>query len=616
MSGAIRLRKLGKTVLCSLLAAALMVSPVMASELSAVEPQGKLSAELKYGDINNDGAVDAKDALEGLKVIAGIYNEQTFHVNNGDLNKDGKLSVRDVFMILQNVAGLRDDKLGYKSALSDIEYYVPASYTAGSSHLSEDKAIAFYGADGWGRYTTGGRGGKVIEVTNLNDSGEGSFREAINAKGARIIVFKVSGVIYLNSGISIRNGDVTIAGETAPGDGITLANCGVGISGSNVIMRYISIRPGDQNASAQDAIDICAAKNVVVDHCSTSFATDETLSARPAGSGATYNDVSDNISVQWCMISESITHSPNIGERHGMGSLIRGAQGSKITYHHNMYSTHSSRNPMMGNYLTEDLDDGNFSAEFINNIVYNWAGGVASKCADADENGEKVHVSTFNYINNYYKQGPESSGNTLFSEGGMGNHMYIAGNIMDDVLAEDQKSLVGFTNDVLAHPDNPYYVKNGLVIDQEAYFLKERFANSEMKNIENAEVLKTVIPEYVGNSLSRDSFDTAVVENFYNGTGNLINQTFEAAGWVKGSPEVKTGASYKKWIQEMYPEQASYPAYIDTDKDGMSDAWEDFMGLDKNNAADGAAKYLDTDYTNLDVFLQFLVENPEAAIAH
>ena len=603
-----------KFLACLGMAVTLMVTPVFA-EGPTFEPQGKLDSIIKQGDVNNDGDINAEDVLESLKVISGIYSQQKFHIENGDISEDGKLSIRDALTILQNIAGISDDKIGYEKNLSEIKYEIPESYKDGSEHLTS-KEIAFYGADGWGKYTTGGRKGEVIEVTNLKDSGEGSFRAAVEAKGARIIVFKVSGVIYLNSGINIRNGNVTIAGETAPGDGITLANCGLGISGSNVIVRYLTIRPGDQNGAAQDAIDICAAKNVVVDHCSVSFATDETLSARPSGEGASYDAVSDNVSVQWCMISESIAYSPTIGERHGMGSLIRGAQGAKITYHHNMYSSHSSRNPMMGNYMTEDADKGNFSAEFINNVVYNWSGGAASKCADADENGEKLHVSTFNYINNYYKAGPESTGNTLFSEGGLGNHMYISGNMMNDVLVSDQKTLVGFTNDVLAHSDNPYYVKSGLVMDQEAYFLAERFANSEMENIDSAETVGKTVPEYVGNSLSRDCFDTAVVDDFYKGEGRLINQTFEAAGWYKEKPETNTGAAYKKWIQDMYPEQASYPAYEDSDHDGMSDEWEDAMGLDKNKASDGAASYKDSAYTNLDVFLQFLVENPEAAIKH
>ena len=611
------LKRVIRSFIAGMLACTLAAFPVMAAEGTLAEPQGVLDKEIKFGDVSNDGTVDAVDALEALKVIAGIYKQQAFHMTAGDINHDGKLSARDALLILQNAAGLRDDDLGYKNNLKSIEYAIPEVYEEGSSIYDGD-ALAFYGADGWGKYTTGGRGGRVIEVTNLNDSGEGSLRAALEQSGSRIIVFKVSGVIYLKSGINIKNGDVTIAGQTAPGDGITLANYGMGISASNVIVRYLSVRPGDQTGSELDGIDICAAKNVIVDHCSTSFATDETLSARPSGDGKSYDAVSDNVSVQWCMISESITYSPNIGKRHGMGSLIRGAQGAKITYHHNMYTSHSSRVPMMGNY-NSDLDEneadiGEFNAEFINNTVYNWSGTAASKCADADEDGIRISVSNFNYIGNCYKQGPASTGTTLFSEGGIGNHMYIADNMMDGTLYEDQKKLVGFTDDVLATASNPYYQKSGLVIDPETYFRNERFTNSEMENIEAPDAANAAVTAYAGNSLSRDSFDTALVSAFEKGEGTLINQTFEALGWYKGTPSSKTGTAYLDWIQGKYPEQASYPAYIDTDKDGMSDAWEDAMGLDKENAADGSASVNGSDYTNLDVFLQFLVENPEAAI--
>lgn len=611
--------KVVRFLLSTVVASSLILTPVFAAEGPSSEPQGKLDLSIKKGDIDNDGDLDAEDALEGLRVITEIYDRQEFHDNNGDINGDGKMSVRDAFMLLQNLVGLRDDKLGYKNAAPEITYKAPEAYAEGSEFLSAEKPLAFYGADGWGKYTTGGRRGKVIEVWNLNDSGEGSLRAAVEASGPRIIVFKVSGVIYLNKAISISRGDVTIAGETAPGDGITLANYGMSISAENVIVRYLSIRPGDHMAQELDGIDICGAKNVVVDHCSVSFATDETLSARPNGNGASYNDVSDNVSVQWCMISESITESSNIGSRHGMGSLIRGAQGAKITYHHNMYTSHSSRLPMMGNYMGSEYDDGNFSAEFINNIVYNWSGESASKCADADEDGIEIHISRLNYINNYYKQGPVSSGNILFSEGSIGNQMYISGNMMDGVLYENQRELVEFTNDILAHKDNPYYdteTQTGLVIDAEKYFLSERFENSLMADIDSAETVGEEVAAYAGNSLSRDCFDTSLVADYENGEGQLIDHTFESTGWYKGTPESKTGAVYKNWIQGKYPNNASYPGYVDTDKDGMSDAWEDAMELDKNESKDGSASYKGSEYTNLDVFLQFLVENPEAAIQY
>ena len=587
---------------------------IVAADGPVTEPQGTLSSKLKKGDVDNDGNISAEDVLEALMVISGNYKTMDFHIKSGDINEDGKLSVRDALSILQNIAGLKDDKLGYENGLSEINYEIPESYKEGSEFLSS-KTIGFYGADGFGKYTTGGRYGKIIEVTNLKDDGEGSLRAAVNESGPRIIVFKVSGVIYLNSYLKIQKDDITIAGQTAPGDGITLANFGVKIACNNVILRYLSIRPGDQRDTG-DGIDISGVKNVIVDHCSVSFACDETLSARPNNSGQTYEGTSDKVSVQWCMIAESITYSPNIGKRHGMGSLIRGAQGAKITYHHNMYYAHSSRVPMMGNYIASENDKGNFNAEFINNTVYNWDGSAAGKCGDVDENGTELYITNMNYINNYYKQGPDSEGAYMFSEACMGNHMYASGNMMNGELYENQRELVSFTNDVLAHEDNPYYVKSGLVIDPETYFLDSPFEFSEMSGIEDAESANKSVLAYVGNSLSRDCFDAEVVKAFENKEGGLINQTFEALGWYKPAPENNLSWDYYEDIQNEYPNRASYEAYTDSDKDGMSDEWEEAVGLDKNNADDGSASYLGTEYTNMDVFLQFLVENPEAAIAH
>lgn len=592
----------------------------------AAQTQGSLNQELKYGDVDNNGTVDAADVLELLKVLIGKYQAQPFHQNAGDLNKDGRLSVRDALLLLQNIAKQRDDKLGYAPYLQEIRYAVPSVFADGSAFL-QDSAVAFPGADGWGKYTGGGRGGQVIAVTSLADSGPGSLREALETAGKRVIVFRVSGVIYLKSNLSIKNGDVTIAGQTAPGDGITLANYGLSVTAENVIIRYLSIRPGDQTGDELDGLDICGAKNVVVDHCSVSFATDEVLSARPNGEGASYDDVSDKVSVQWCMIAESITQSPNSSKgRHGMGSLIRGAQGAEITYHHNLYVSHSSRLPMMGNYIAKEADDGNFKAEFINNTVFNWSGDASGKCSDADPDGLAVYVSSFNYIGNYYRPGSVSTkgASAVFSEGGIGNHMYMEDNVMEDRPDAAQKELVSFTSDVLATEDNPYYWDKstnapraqGLVIDPESYFLTERFADSEMAQIDEAKDANRAVLQLAGNSLSRDCFDTALLGTYEAGEGRLINQTFEAAGWYRGTPESHTGTAYYEWSQGKYPDRACYPAETDTDQDGMSDVWERAVGLDPADPADGARSFKGSAYTNLDVYLQFLVEQPEAAILH
>lgn len=507
----------------------------------------------------------------------------------------------------------------------DETYYVPEVI----EETGKDN-IGFPGADGFGKEATGGRGGKVYQVTNLNDSGEGSLREACEAEGARTVVFKVSGTINLESSLEIKNGDITIAGQTAPGDGICLANYGMIITkAENVIVRYIRVRPGSTGAALAtvngeekpepDAIWIQAGKNIILDHCSTSWAVDETLSVSPSGEGDSYENVSDNISVQWCIVSESLKQAAFIGTRHGMGSLIRGAQGSRVTFHHNLYASHSSRMPMCGNYMEADKDEGNFQFEFINNVVYNWSSKSSGKSADADENGEKLHITYINYINNVFKAGPFSEENYAFSEACMGNHMYIAGNSMNGEIPEDQKSLVVFEKDVLESDKNPYYKKSGLVLNLEEYFLSKPFEFSRMTDMQDTEDVEEAVLAGVGASLSRDAIDAAIIKSYKEGTGSYVNNPAESIGWDGAElPEEykkkENAQKYYDFFQENYPELKSYDGYVDSDGDGMSDEWEKFMGLDAEDASDGAKLYGKTNYTNLEVFLQYLIENPDKAI--
>lgn len=516
------------------------------------------------------------------------------------------------------------DKVKQEEKAGNETYYVPDSILE-----TGDKNLGFPGADGFGKETVGGRGGKVYEVTNLNDSGEGSLREACEAEGARTVVFKVSGTINLESALRIKNDNITIAGQTAPGDGICLANYGIIISkAENVIVRYIRVRPGSTGAAyatanggekpEPDAIWVQAGKNVILDHCSTSWAVDETLSVSPSGEGDSYENVSDNVSVQWCIISESLKQATFIGTRHGMGSLIRGAQNSKVTFHHNLYASHSSRMPMCGNYMEEDKDEGNFNFEFINNVVYNWTGKSSGKCADADEKGEKQHITYINYINNVFKAGPFSEENYAFSEACIGNHMYIAGNSMNGEIVSDQKSLVYMEPDVLDSDKNPYFVKSGRVLDTGKYFLDEPFKFSTMSNIQDTEEVEKAVLEGVGASLSRDCIDAAVIEGYRNGTGNYVNNPTESLGWEgEELPEEykqkENAMLFYDFFQKNYPALEGPEGYKDSDKDGMSDAWEEAVGLDPEDAGDGAKPYGKTNYTNLEVFLQFLIENPDKA---
>ncbi len=464
--------------------------------------------------------------------------------------------------VLMITGGIGCSKADKNRANADIEKSEPAYYSElGFESVEEEgKLLAFPGAEGYGKYTAGGRGGKVIEVTNLNDSGEGSLRAAIEAEGARIVVFKVSGDIMLESNLKIENPNITIAGQTAPGDGICLRNYGLIIESDQVIVRYLRSRPANVIDSC-DCVWVNKAENVIVDHVSASFATDENLSVAD----------STNVTVQNCIIAESLNKT-KLGT-HGMGSLIRGSKGQKVTYYGNLYASHRSRMPMAGNYTEYTEDPEGLYMEFINNLLYNWNGQSCGKSHDVN------CVSSFNLINNCYISGPCSDTEKAFvwSEGCSKNHMYMEGNSMNGEVVEDQYSLVEVEMEDGNEPFSWDYYK-----------MEGRFEHSLTEKVLSAEEVYTKIKETAGCSISRDDFDLGIIQIIENGTGDLVNKPEEAAGW-KGS----------------WPVLETTETYTDEDKDGMDDAWEKKVGLDGSDASDGN-KTVAGGYTNLEVFLESL----------
>lgn len=425
---------------------------------------------------------------------------------------------------------------------------------------SEDELLAFPGAQGYGKYTAGGRGGRVIYVTNLNDSGEGSLRAAVEAEGPRVVVFKVSGYIMLESDLRIQNPYITIAGQTAPGDGICLRNYQTVVETTDVIISYLRSRPANVEAM-KDGIWVRDTSDVVIDHVSASFSTDETLSVTDSG----------NVTVQDCIIAESLNQTKQ--GTHGMGSIICGYNDQKVTYYRNLYSTHRSRMPVAGNRYDSTTDPFGFNMELINNVLHNWSGDSCGKNHD-----EATCISRFNVIGNYYVQGRVSTGTVAWSEGVADTRNYMEGNAMNGVIPEDQYSLVEVEEEAVD-------------FSWEKYKDIGRFEDSLTDNVMTAEDAYEYVLEHAGCSLSRDSFDTAIVELVplgKQGRNRLINKPEEAAGW--------TGD---------WPELVSTEAYPDKDNDGMDDTWETSVGLDPEDAEDGN-KTVAGGYTNLEVFLASL----------
>ena len=265
---------------------------------------------------------------------------------------------------------------------------------------NDERPLAFPGAEGFGKFTTGGRGGKIFIVSNLNDKGTGSFREAAEAKEKRIIVFAVSGTIHLETKLLIK-GDVTIAGQSAPGDGICLADNSINIGGDNVIVRYLRFRMGDKyqrggmvdGNGGDDAFGGVRRKNIIIDHCSMSWSTDEVFSIY-AG---------DSTTVQWNIISEPLNYSYHFEtgdkdyEHHGFGGIWGGRH---LTAHHNLFAHCINRNPRFDGIRNAPEEN----VDYRNNVIYNWGGNSIY----AGEGGN------YNIVNNYFKYGPSTNKNARY----------------------------------------------------------------------------------------------------------------------------------------------------------------------------------------------------------
>ncbi len=416
------------------------------------------------------------------------------------------------------------------------------------------RQIAFPGAEGAGRFALGGRGGRVIAVTTLADSGPGSLRAAIEADGPRTVVFAVSGTIQLQKSLVIRNGRITIAGQTAPGDGITLRDHVFEIDADDVVVRYIRSRLGAASQTQDDAIWVSGGHRIILDHVSASWSVDESLSvsANYKEPGQGYYDVT----IQWSIIADSLRRAGHAKGDHGYGSLIRGGRGSRASFHHNLWANHSARMPRPGNYDGPAIDPVGASFDFRNNVFYNWGGGYSGYDADT------AALVRYNFVGNSYVPGPDSKGQVAFKESNTLAKAYFADNSMAGAVPADPWSLV-------TGVQAPGY-RQAAAIDVAPIVT------------EPAEVAYRKVLAGAGASHGRDTVDTRVVAGVAARNGRIID-TMPADGW---------------------PMLRSTPVPVDGDGDGMPDAWERANRLDPRKA-DGAAVGRDG-WTHLERYLNTL----------
>jgi pectate lyase len=436
---------------------------------------------------------------------------------------------------------------------------------------------AFPGAEGHGSITRGGRGGKVIAVTNLKDSGPGSFRNAVETEGPRIVVFRVSGAITMESPLRIKSPYITIAGQTAPGDGITIRKHPLQIDADEVVIRYIRVRLGDEAGVDADAISSRYRKNIILDHVSASWSIDETVSIYHC----------ENVTVQWCLISESLYGSHHVKGAHGFGGIWGSNYG---TYHHNLLAHHSSRNPRFAS--------GCGYTDYRNNVVFNWGHNSAYGGEKQQVGNPKFAFSVVNMVANYYKPGPATQ----------------AGELMHRIVNPSARnSAVDYGKWYVA--DNVVYGNKAVTANNWNGGVQPQHGSSDILvlkllepwpsmpiNQQAAEEAYLAVLADAGVALpKRDTVDARIVEEVRGGYA-----TYEGAAYKKD--RVSAGSKKSGIIDSQtdvggWPELKSLPAPRDSDGDGMPDAWEEKFGLDPHDAADAA---LDTDgdgYTNVEEFL-------------
>ena len=488
--------------------------------------------------------------------------------------------------------------------------------------IAQEQVPAFPGAEGHGRYVTGGRGGQVIHVTNLNDSGSGSLRNAVSGSSKKIVVFDVAGVIALKNNLNI-GANTTILGQTAPAPGITLRYYTVNPNGNNIIIRYLRFRRG-QEKDVNDGADASTARHytgIMIDHCSLSWSIDEV---------ASFYD-NNNFTMQWCTIGESLNNAGHGKGAHGYGGIWGGKLAS---FHHNLICHVNNRSPrfngarydwtgytsnkLYNEYKWENAVQAE-NVDFRNCVVYNCGNG----CYGGPGGGK------INMVNNYFKTGPTATTSrlTTVTVGASGNsegypkywtmtsRYYLSGNQINStknagwnyMSYDDGTYLI---NGKRYSPDpnhyngaNETYEKNSAGTDCICMQLDEPTYTGEITT-HTAEQAYEKVLTYAGASLIQDDVDARYFTEARNGTATYSGSVTQQKGRidlvsdVNGYTETNFGTG-------------SRDASFDTDKDGIPDAWETANGLNPNDATDAVTYTLDPAkyYMNIEVYANSLVQD-------
>lgn len=527
--------------------------------------------------------------------------------------------------------------------------------------VAADNLPAFPGAEGFGMYVTGGRGGAVYHVTKLDDDGsEGTFRWACNRPGVRTIVFDVNGTIFLKSALQLKNGNVTIAGQTAPGDGICIADYPFTINSDNVILRFLRFRCGNREVAHHegDGLGAMDRRNIIVDHCSVSWSIDECLSV--------YG--SKNLTVQWCIASQSLKNSGHSKGAHGYGGNWG---GSGASYHHNLLADHDSRTPRLGPRPGTQTDE---RMDMRNNVIYNWGG-------NGCYGGEGMNV---NIVNNYYKPGAttrkrsaaiqhriaapgirtvdycldkallatryNSAAGTSYTKddvkgsgdaagcyvtiGGTKYEMNMSAAIPTITVGDKTINVPWNEWGKMFHVWGKYYV-DGNYNPESADKNRDNFKYGVSDQIDKTgndatypgdDAIKLLVPmtfetvtthtaeeayervlSYAGASLRRDALDKVIVSDTRNGECTYTGSGC-TGGIINSQDDLRPADAPADWSP--WPALAADASIdvTDTDGDGMPDWWEDSNGLNKNDASDGKAVTSDG-YTNLEHYMNGLVQD-------